>query len=99
MSYVMLTFVLLGDSFGSEWVIYDVGGSRSMVCPLHLVPAGDVNDIDAQRHAWLPYFDAVNAIIFRSFQSFARHLTTLTLPSFHAVARESFHMRSHIHSR
>ncbi|KAJ7894161.1 guanine nucleotide-binding protein alpha subunit [Mycena olivaceomarginata] len=35
-----------GDSFGSEWVIYDVGGSRSM------------------RHAWLPYFDAVNAIIF-----------------------------------
>ncbi|KAJ7713783.1 G-protein alpha subunit [Mycena maculata] len=34
------------DSFGSEWVIYDVGGSRSM------------------RHAWLPYFDAVNAIIF-----------------------------------
>ncbi|KAJ7605110.1 guanine nucleotide binding protein, alpha subunit [Mycena polygramma] len=34
------------DSFGSEWVIYDVGGSRSM------------------RHAWLPYFDAINAIIF-----------------------------------
>ncbi|KAJ7458957.1 G-protein alpha subunit [Mycena latifolia] len=42
---VMLTFSP-GDSFGSEWVIYDVGGSRSM------------------RHAWLPYFDAVNAIIF-----------------------------------
>ncbi|CAK5284888.1 unnamed protein product [Mycena citricolor] len=35
-----------GDSFGSEWVIYDVGGSRSM------------------RHAWLPYFDSMNAIIF-----------------------------------
>ncbi|KAJ7200210.1 G-protein alpha subunit [Mycena pura] len=34
------------DSFGSEWVIYDVGGARSV------------------RHAWLPYFDAVNAIIF-----------------------------------
>ncbi|KAJ7479363.1 G-protein alpha subunit, partial [Mycena galericulata] len=34
------------DNFGAEWVIYDVGGSRSM------------------RHAWLPYFDAVNAIIF-----------------------------------
>ncbi|KAJ6528248.1 G-protein alpha subunit [Mycena vulgaris] len=34
------------DSFGSEWVIYDVGGSRSL------------------RHAWLPYFDTVNAIIF-----------------------------------
>ncbi|KAF7359810.1 Guanine nucleotide-binding protein alpha-4 subunit [Mycena venus] len=40
------TYVFPGDSFGSEWVIYDVGGSRSM------------------RHAWLPYFDAVNAIIF-----------------------------------
>ncbi|KAF7296871.1 Guanine nucleotide-binding protein alpha-4 subunit [Mycena indigotica] len=37
---------LASDSFGAEWVIYDVGGSRSM------------------RHAWLPYFDAVNAIIF-----------------------------------
>ncbi|KAJ7061291.1 G-protein alpha subunit [Mycena amicta] len=37
---------LASDSFGSEWVIYDVGGSRSL------------------RHAWLPYFDAVNAIIF-----------------------------------
>ncbi|KAJ6477821.1 guanine nucleotide-binding protein alpha subunit [Mycena vitilis] len=34
------------NSFGSEWVIYDVGGSRSM------------------RHAWLPYFDAIDAIIF-----------------------------------
>ncbi|KAJ7028973.1 G-protein alpha subunit [Mycena alexandri] len=34
------------DHFGAEWIIYDVGGSRSM------------------RHAWLPYFDAVNAIIF-----------------------------------
>ncbi|KAF8144347.1 G-alpha-domain-containing protein [Mycena galopus ATCC 62051] len=40
------TYVVGSDSFGSEWVIYDVGGSRSM------------------RHAWLPYFDAVNAIIF-----------------------------------
>ncbi|KAJ6615783.1 guanine nucleotide binding protein, alpha subunit [Mycena sp. CBHHK59/15] len=37
---------LVVESFGSEWVIYDVGGSRSM------------------RHAWLPYFDSVNAIIF-----------------------------------
>ncbi|KAJ7186121.1 guanine nucleotide-binding protein alpha subunit [Mycena filopes] len=34
------------DHFGAEWLIYDVGGSRSM------------------RHAWLPYFDTVNAIIF-----------------------------------
>ncbi|KAJ7086337.1 guanine nucleotide-binding protein alpha subunit [Mycena belliarum] len=34
------------EQFGSEWVIYDVGGARSM------------------RHAWLPFFDAVNAIIF-----------------------------------
>ncbi|KAJ7261050.1 G-protein alpha subunit [Mycena rebaudengoi] len=38
--------VLEGETFGSEWVIYDVGGARSV------------------RHAWLPYFDAVNAIIF-----------------------------------
>ncbi|KAF7300041.1 Guanine nucleotide-binding protein alpha-4 subunit [Mycena kentingensis (nom. inval.)] len=41
-----LTNFISDDSFGSEWVIYDVGGSRSM------------------RHAWLPFFDAVNAIIF-----------------------------------
>ncbi|KAF7340277.1 hypothetical protein MVEN_01946700 [Mycena venus] len=40
-----------GDTSGSEWVIYDVGGSRSM------------------RHVWLPYFDAVNAII-RVFHAF-----------------------------
>jgi len=32
--------------FGREWILYDVGGSRT------------------QRHAWLPYFDNVNAIIF-----------------------------------
>ncbi|KAF8224509.1 G-alpha-domain-containing protein [Tricholoma matsutake] len=31
---------------GPQWVIYDVGGSRTM------------------RHAWLPYFENVNAIIF-----------------------------------
>ncbi|KAJ7189107.1 guanine nucleotide binding protein, alpha subunit [Mycena filopes] len=35
-----------GEHFGAEWVLYDVGGARSM------------------RHAWLPYFDTVNAIIF-----------------------------------
>lgn len=32
--------------FGNEWIIYDVGGSRTL------------------RHAWLPYFEGVNAIIF-----------------------------------
>jgi hypothetical protein len=26
------TYIFPGDVFGSEWVIYDVGGSRSMVC-------------------------------------------------------------------
>ncbi|TFK34978.1 guanine nucleotide binding protein, alpha subunit [Crucibulum laeve] len=32
--------------FGREWVLYDVGGSRTI------------------RHAWVPFFDNVNAIIF-----------------------------------
>ncbi|KAF7428969.1 hypothetical protein PC9H_008206 [Pleurotus ostreatus] len=36
----------IGHEFGKEWMIYDVGGSRTM------------------RHAWLPYFDNVNAVIF-----------------------------------
>ncbi|KAH8825242.1 G-protein alpha subunit [Flagelloscypha sp. PMI_526] len=36
----------LGHDFGREWILYDVGGSRSM------------------RHAWLPFFDNVQAIIF-----------------------------------
>ncbi|KAJ7862492.1 hypothetical protein B0H14DRAFT_3444675 [Mycena olivaceomarginata] len=44
-AYATDTYVFPGDAFGSEWVIYNVGGSRSM------------------RHVWLPYFDAVNAII------------------------------------
>ncbi|TFK34970.1 G-protein alpha subunit [Crucibulum laeve] len=35
----------IGD-FGKEWILYDVGGSRTI------------------RHAWVPYFDNVNAIIF-----------------------------------
>ncbi|KAJ7601881.1 guanine nucleotide-binding protein alpha subunit [Mycena polygramma] len=34
------------NAYGSEWVIYDVGGCRSV------------------RHAWVPYFDNVDAIIF-----------------------------------
>ncbi|KAF9000823.1 G-protein alpha subunit [Cyathus striatus] len=34
------------QDFGKEWILYDVGGSRTM------------------RHAWVPYFDNVNAIIF-----------------------------------
>ncbi|KAG9227202.1 hypothetical protein CCMSSC00406_0004259 [Pleurotus cornucopiae] len=36
----------LGHEFGREWLIYDVGGARTM------------------RHAWLPFFDNVNAVIF-----------------------------------
>ncbi|KAF8156551.1 guanine nucleotide binding protein, alpha subunit [Crassisporium funariophilum] len=35
-----------GGDFGKEWILYDVGGSRTM------------------RHAWLPFFDNVQAIIF-----------------------------------
>ncbi|KAJ6615740.1 guanine nucleotide binding protein, alpha subunit, partial [Mycena sp. CBHHK59/15] len=49
---------LEAESFGSEWDIYDVGGSRSM------------------RHAWLPYFDSVNAIIFRKRFSLYPNATT-----------------------
>jgi len=36
---------IVGDA-GKEWVLYDVGGSRTM------------------RHAWVPFFDNVRAIIF-----------------------------------
>ncbi|KAJ8497138.1 hypothetical protein ONZ51_g683 [Trametes cubensis] len=35
-----------GTEAGCEWLIYDVGGARSL------------------RHAWYPYFDDINAIIF-----------------------------------
>ncbi|KAH9945654.1 G-alpha-domain-containing protein [Amylocystis lapponica] len=35
-----------GSETGREWLIYDVGGARSL------------------RHAWYPYFDDINAIIF-----------------------------------
>ncbi|KAF5380126.1 hypothetical protein D9615_006289 [Tricholomella constricta] len=37
----------LSGDFGLEWMLYDVGGSRTA------------------RNAWLPYFEAVNAIIFQ----------------------------------
>ena len=33
-------------NFGNDWLLYDVGGSRT------------------GRHAWIPYFEGVNAIIF-----------------------------------
>ncbi|KAJ3506396.1 hypothetical protein NLJ89_g6889 [Agrocybe chaxingu] len=36
----------IGGDAGKEWLLYDVGGSRTM------------------RHAWVPYFDNVQAIIF-----------------------------------
>ncbi|KAH6905970.1 guanine nucleotide binding protein, alpha subunit [Coprinopsis sp. MPI-PUGE-AT-0042] len=36
----------IGKPIGNEWMLYDVGGSRTI------------------RHAWLPYFENVNAIIF-----------------------------------
>ncbi|KAI0780157.1 G-alpha-domain-containing protein [Fomes fomentarius] len=35
-----------GSETGQQWLIYDVGGARSL------------------RHAWYPYFDDINAIIF-----------------------------------
>ncbi|KAF8887649.1 G-protein alpha subunit [Gymnopilus junonius] len=36
----------IGGDAGKEWILYDVGGSRTV------------------RHAWIPYFDNVQAIIF-----------------------------------
>ncbi|KAF9457710.1 G-protein alpha subunit [Collybia nuda] len=40
------SFLVGGVDFGNEWLLYDVGGARTL------------------RHAWLPFFDTVNAIIF-----------------------------------
>ncbi|CAA7269764.1 unnamed protein product [Cyclocybe aegerita] len=42
----ILNIAGVGGDAGREWLLYDVGGSRTM------------------RHAWLPYFDNVQAIIF-----------------------------------
>lgn len=55
---------------GSEWYIYDVGGSRSMVSPSlrRLFFWHDIQTLDLfsvmQRPHWIPYFDDVQAIIF-----------------------------------
>ncbi|OSD01266.1 G-alpha-domain-containing protein [Trametes coccinea BRFM310] len=43
-----------GTEAGYEWIIYDVGGARSL----------NSNGLATQRHAWYPYFDDINAIIF-----------------------------------
>jgi guanine nucleotide-binding protein alpha-1 subunit len=53
--------------FGQEWILYDVGGSRTRVCTFPNVIYWPVStDLwpAKQRQAWLPYFDAVDAIIF-----------------------------------
>ena len=56
--------------YGREWTIYDVGGSRTAVSFCFLTRYCSFFFYDTiQRHAWLPYFDNVQAIIFREFQS------------------------------
>lgn len=54
-----------GSEAGREWLIYDVGGARSLVSAAQRfrVPPS-ILTVDLQRHAWYPYFDDINAIIF-----------------------------------
>ncbi|KAJ7882633.1 hypothetical protein B0H14DRAFT_3433424 [Mycena olivaceomarginata] len=56
----------LGDVFGSEWVMYDVGGSRSMVFSSPPTTT-ESTLLNGKRHVWLPYIDAINTLIFRAF--------------------------------
>lgn len=52
---------------GNEWILYDVGGTRTLVrlpsLP-HLSLPDITNSNSSQRHAWSAFFDDVNAIIF-----------------------------------
>lgn len=55
----------LGLEPGREWIIYDVGGARSNVRDQSVSPLRCTDDgANTQRQAWLPYFTALNAIIF-----------------------------------
>lgn len=64
--HVLFTAVECGNAPGalpgSEWYIYDVGGSRNNVCVYLLVPRFPLTAL--QRPMWIPYFDDVQAIIF-----------------------------------
>jgi guanine nucleotide-binding protein subunit alpha len=54
-----------GRLAGTEWCIYDVGGSRSSVSSLIPILHSIISDISSnQRAAWAPFFDDVDAIIF-----------------------------------
>lgn len=56
------------DGESQMWKIYDVGGSRTQVLIYLFLSPFYATIIEClrfqQRHAWLPYFDQVNAIIF-----------------------------------
>ena len=58
--------MLIGLEADREWILYDVGGARSLVCHMWYDPQfrRDVLTPGLQRHAWYPYFDDVNALIF-----------------------------------
>lgn len=51
-----------GRTAGREWVMYDVGGTRSSVSIMALILHSHTND--HQRAAWFSYFDDMDAIIF-----------------------------------
>lgn len=56
---------LLGPAAGSEWCIYDVGGSRTQVrSGWHMFSGFCLTQPLHQRIAWYPYFDDCDAIIF-----------------------------------
>lgn len=60
---LMVITLTVDSEYGREWIMYDVGGARTLVRPLShkcMVPL----TYALQRAAWLPYFDNVNAIIF-----------------------------------
>ena len=62
---------LSGIDFGREWRLYDVGGSRTAVIIVFLSDRiiAFWTYLLMQRNAWLPYFDNVQAIIFRKLSS------------------------------
>jgi len=58
------SFAPLSDH-GKEWIMYDVGGTRSSVRVPHM-PSSGCGWMYMQRAAWASFFDDVDAIIFLS---------------------------------
>ena len=60
---------------GKQWVIYDVGGSRTSV-RFHTPRFVFLTWYPSQRSAWLPYFDDAHAVLFLApISCFDEHLT------------------------